>query len=139
MNRIIPFPSEVTELVRITDSLRTQYGRSFRLDGHLVGDLGELIASTAFGLTLLPASKGTHDAVDAEGRHYQIKLTMTGKEVAFRGKTAPDMVIVLRAIDDKSAEVVYHGPGEPVWKECRKPGDNGQRSVLISKIRQIQK
>lgn len=47
-------------------------GRKFTLDGHLVGNIGEVLVSNKYGLTILPNSTETHDAVDSRGRLVQI-------------------------------------------------------------------
>jgi hypothetical protein len=44
---------------------------------------------------------------------------------------------VLRVVSPEEAEVVYAGPGEYVWTNAGKIQKNGQRSVSLSKLRQI--
>lgn len=71
---------KATELFSITKELEELYpGRKFTIDGHLVGSIGEVLVAEKFNLTLLPNSTKTHDAVDGEGRYYQIKATQTDK------------------------------------------------------------
>jgi hypothetical protein len=41
---------EIKQLLEITQKLRTQYQRSFSLDGHLVDDIGEVLAAEKYGL-----------------------------------------------------------------------------------------
>ena len=46
-------------------------------------------------------------------------------------------LLVMRIIDPMSAELVYDGPGEPVWTACGKMQKNGQRSISLAKLRSI--
>jgi hypothetical protein len=52
--------------------------RTFPLDGHLVGELGEVVAAQAFGLRLYPRSYPGHDAFD-ETSDVQIKMTAANR------------------------------------------------------------
>ena len=59
---------------------RTPAARTFTLDGHLVGSIGEVVAAEALGLQLYSPSHAGHDAFDTNG-DVQVKLT-AGKKVA---------------------------------------------------------
>jgi hypothetical protein len=110
--------------------------RKFTLDGHLVGSIGEVVAAYAFRLTLYPPGVETHDAVASDGKKVQIKLTGGVRGVGISSK--PDFLIVLQLRDHKFS-VVYNGPGEPVWVNCR--GDaqgRGQRQISLNKLRELQ-
>ena len=66
----------IREICRFVDEFESPYpGRKFTPVGHRVGGIGEAHAAEHYGLTLLSASASTHDAVDADGRQYQIKAT----------------------------------------------------------------
>ena len=67
-------------------------GRKFTLDGHLVGRVGEVVATYMFDLELNPASTHGHDARAHDGRQVEIKLTQ-GRGVAIRHE--PEHLIVL--------------------------------------------
>jgi hypothetical protein len=103
-------------------------GRKFTPDGHLVGSIGEVVAAEALHLTLYPASKPGHDAFDANG-DVQIKMT-AGTSVSLYADCA--RLVVLKIISPEGAEIVYDGPGAPVWD---KVGKNGQRVVSLAKLR----
>jgi hypothetical protein len=49
--------------------------RSFALDGHLIGSIGEVICSYLFNLSLLPNSAEQFDAVTVDGKFVQIKIS----------------------------------------------------------------
>ncbi len=132
---IIALPKPIAEIFRQVEQLERAYpGRKFTPDGHLIGSIGEVIAAEAFGLMLLPASAPGHDARDENGALVQIKLT-SGKSIGLRASC--ERLLVMRIVDPKSAELVYDGPGEPVWTACGKMQKNGQRSISLTKLRSI--
>jgi hypothetical protein len=45
-----------------------------------------------------------------------------------------DRLIVLRLVSPKQAEIVYDGPGAPVWASAGKMQKNGQRKIALSKL-----
>ena len=124
------------DLYRVVNRLEELFpGRKFTPDGHLVGSIGEALASYMFDLRLLPASAPSHDAITADGAiKVQIKLTQ-GKSIALRSD--PEHLIVLRLDSDLVVEVAYNGPGAIVWSKAGKLQSNGARPISISKLREI--
>ncbi len=124
------------DLYRIVHRLEGLFpGRKFTPDGHLVGSIGEALASYMFDLKLLPASAPGHDAITADGNTMvQIKLTQ-GKSVALRSE--PEYLIVLRLNSDLEIEIVYNGRGATVWPHVSKLHSNGTRTISLSKLRKI--
>lgn len=110
------------------------YGRKFTLDGHALGSIGEIIASDAFALELLPMSAKGHDARCLTRGDVQIKIT-AGTSVALRH--ACNHLIVLKVLSPEMAEVVYDGPGAPVWQAVGKKQSNGQHTISIAKLKQL--
>jgi hypothetical protein len=49
----------------------------------------------------------------------------------------PWAMLVMRIVDPTSAELVYDGPGEPVWTACGKMQKNGQRNISLAKLRSL--
>ena len=126
---------KIKELYKITSELeRTYPGRKFTVEGHLVGSIGEVIVAEHYGLSLLPNSTKTHDAVSKEGKMVQIKATQV-KGISISSE--PDYVIVIRILSDGSWEEVYNGPGKPVWDNAGKTQKNGQRPISLSKLRSL--
>ena len=69
------FPQILRAICEAVDELeRMSAGRHFTPDGHLVGSLGEALASHHYGVELLPASAQGHDGAVA-GRKVQVKAT----------------------------------------------------------------
>ena len=132
MTRTLTLPEPIAEIFRQVERLERAYpGRKFTPDGHLIGSIGEVIAAEAFDLKLLPASAAGHDARDENGVLVQIKLT-SGKSIGLRA--CCERLLVMRIVDPTSAELVYDGPGEPVWAACGKMQKNGQRSISLTKL-----
>lgn len=111
-------------------------GQKFTPDGHLVGSIGEVIAAYMFDLQLLPNSYQNHDAKTVDGKLVQIKLTQGKRGVAISGQ--PDYLIVLRMSADQSVEVVFNGRGAEPWNQAGKMQKNGQRSISLFRLRQLQ-
>jgi hypothetical protein len=132
--RKIRLPEAVGRIYQATEELQRLYPhRKFTPDGHLVGSIGEVIAEEALGLTLYPMSKPGHDAYDADG-DVQIKLT-AGKRVALY--TTCNRLVVLLIVSPEEAEIVYDGPGQPVWEKTGKVAKNGQQAISLARLRAI--
>ena len=130
----IPLPKPVADIYRAVEQLEKLYpGRKFTPDGHLVGSIGEVIASEALGLTLYPASHAGHDAYDSKG-DVQIKMT-SGQSVAMYAECI--RLVVLKVVSHVEAEIVYDGAGVPAWHAAGKIGKNGQRVVRLTKLRAL--
>lgn len=128
-------PSLIQELYSIVNKLeRTYKGRKFTLDGHLVGSIGEVLASYYYDLELLPASTEKHDATTKNNRLVQIKATQ-GNSVGLRSE--PDYLIVIKILRDGSIEEIYNGPGDLAWNSAGKMQKNGQRSIYLSKLKKL--
>ena len=126
---------KIKQLYKITNELEQAYpGRKFTVDGHLVGSIGEVIVAEHYGLSLLPNSTKTHDAVSKEGKQVQIKATQV-KGIAISSE--PDYLIVIRILPDGSWEEIYNGPGKAAWDNAGKMQKNGQRPISLSKLRNL--
>ena len=124
---------KIKELYRITNELEKEYpGRKFTVDGHLVGSIGEVIVAEHYGLTLLPNSTKTHDALTDDKKYVQIKATQV-KSISISSE--PDYVIVIKLFSDGSWEEVYNGPGNLVWDAAGKMQKNGQRPISLNKLK----
>ena len=135
-SRKIKLPPAVAAIYRAVDELKVQYEkykRPFTPDGHLVGSLGEVIAAETLGLTLHPNSRPGHDAFDDDG-DIQIKMT-AGKRIALNA--CCERLVVIQVISPEEAEIIYIGPGEPVWSQAGKAGKNGQSTISLAKLRRI--
>ena len=124
---------KIKELYKITNELESKYpGRKFTIDGHLVGSIGEVIVAENYGLSLLPNSAKTHDAVSKDGKRIQIKATQV-KNISISSE--PDFVIVIQLKLDGSWIEIYNGPGKIVWDNAGKMQKNGQRPISIHRLK----
>lgn len=126
---------KIRQLFAIVDSLEEQFpGRKFTLDGHIVGSIGEVLAAYHYGLTLLPASAETHDAVASNGTNVQIKTTQT-KRISI--SSCPDHLIVWQLLPTGKVEEKYNGPGSFVWDAAGKMQKSGQRCISLLQLKRI--
>jgi hypothetical protein len=111
-------------------------GRPFTPDGHMVGSIGEVIAATRYGLTLVPPSTKGYDATTPDGRKVEIKATFGNRGVALRENHA-DLLVVLRLSRDGEHEEVYYGPADQAWARAGGMQSNGQRTVSLAQLRRL--
>lgn len=125
----------VRELYSIKNALEQQYpGRKFSLDGHLIGSIGEAIASEAYGITLYQNSSPVHDGRSSDGKEVQIKATQINRVSI---SSEPEHLIVIKILHDGTWEEIYNGPGSPAWNKAGKRQKNGQRQITISALREL--
>lgn len=126
---------KIQEMYSIIQELEDNFpGRPFTPDGHMVGSLGEVLVAERYGLQLLKPSAKTHDAVDSFGRNIQIKATQKNS-VALSSE--PDYIIVIKISQDGNFQEIYNGPGDVVWSSSGKMQKNGQRRILLSKLKTL--
>ena len=106
------FPQILRAIYEAVDELEAMFpGRHFTPDGHLVGSLGEALASYHYGVELLSASAQGHDGT-AGGRRVQVKATQ-GDRIAISSE--PEHLLVLKLGRDGAFTEEYNGPGDTVW------------------------
>lgn len=97
----------------IVELERMHPGRRFPLDGHLVGSIGEAGAEAMLELTLQPTSTTGHDAISADGRRVEIKVTYGSRSVGLRGTSHEDasalIVLQLTRAVGTDHKIVYNG------------------------------
>ena len=134
-NAIDTIPGVIQRLYELVSELERAFpGRPFTPDGHLVGSLGEVLASHYYDLVLLPCSTECHDAKARDGRLVQVKATQ-GDRVALRAQ--PDHLLVILIKKDGTIEEIYNGPGALAWTHCGKQQNHGQSPIRVSKLRNL--
>lgn len=130
-------PTLVAELYRIVDRLEELFpGRPFTVDGHLLGSIGEVLAAYHYGLDLTTPSTEGCDAESVRLGRIEIKTTQRSS-VAFRSQ--PPHLLVFRLDRSGAAEEIFNGPGSLIWPFVGTPQKNGQRSISLSKLRELQR
>jgi len=122
-------------LYQASEGLEEQFpGRRFTLDGHLIGSVGEVVAAYIFDLELNAASTRAHDAITHDGKMVEIKLTQ-GRSIAIRHE--PEHLIALHRARGAPLSIVYNGPGSVVWESAGRIQTNGQRSISLALLRNL--
>lgn len=115
-------------------------GKPFTPDGRLVGDIGEVVASLAYDLTLNEGLTKHHDAVTRDGRNVQIKTTF-GTSLTFPVHHVPDYYLGIRMNRDGTFEEIYNGPGHLIQavlsgRKATKTGLHGALMPMLKRINQ---
>ena len=132
VNDISSINEKIKALYKITNELEAQFpGTKFTPDGHLIGSIGEVLASYNYGIELYENSHERHDGKAQDGREVQIKATQIDK-VALSSE--PDYLIVLKIKKDGTWEEIYNGPGNIVWNNCGKTMKTGQCHITLNKL-----
>jgi len=87
--------------------------RQFTIDGRLVGDIGEVIASLDYDIVIDETSQPDYDGTTSDGRRVQIKATFQD-QLTF--KTVPAFYIGLKLNPNGTYEEIYNGPGDRIFK-----------------------
>jgi len=131
--RTAAVPALVKQLYELVGQLEELFpDRSFALDGHLVGSIGEVLAADRYQLKLLSMAEKVHDAQTPNGLFVQIKTTQC-ESVGLRSE--PAHLIVLKLADDGTTTEIYNGPGAAPWAEAGPRQKNGQCSIGLAKLR----
>ncbi len=134
-DNVSKIPELIQELYKIVQELEILFpNRSFALDGHLVGSIGEVLAANYYNLTLEKQSTKNYDAKTEDGRLVQIKATQ-GKSIGIRSE--PVYLLVIQIKSDGSFTEVYNGPGKLAWDKSGAMQKNGQRNISVSKLREL--
>ncbi len=107
---IVELPSLIGDLFRIVDRLNSLFpDRPFTPDGHLVGSIGEVVAAYVYDLSLEKCSNQGFDALTADRRKVEIKLT-GGKVVSISSDldSSPDILLVLQFHKNTSFREIFN-------------------------------
>ena len=114
-------------------------GPAIQPDGHLVGSLGEVLATELLDLTLMPPSNDGYDAVDSEGSKVEIKATTRRTVGLSASRTRAERLVVLTLDRDGKPTVVYDGDCGTAWAAAGAPQKNGQRAIGLARLARLKK
>ncbi len=132
----------------IDDLRKTFPQKAFTIDGRLVGDVGEVIATLYYDVKLHTVQQADHDGESSDGRKVQIKATFKDS-LTFR--TIPDYYLGLKLFPDGRYEEIYNGPGRIIYQHYKHRKGIGEKllsfpivglkklSVLVSPTDRIKK
>lgn len=130
------FPHLLAAIYSAVDELEAMFpGRHFTPDGHLVGSIGEALASYHYGIELFRASAEIHDGTMGEAK-VQVKATQ-GHRIALSSQ--PEHLLVLQIHRDGKFTEVYNGPGNLAWSlvSLKYKPKNGQYQITLSSLRRL--
>ena len=120
-------PKAIAELLQIVQNLHKAYPQKrFTLDGRLVGDIGEVLASIEYDIELYPNLQKHHDAKTLDAKLVQIKATMQNS-LTYPADHVPDYYLGIKINPDGSISEVFNGPGLVAYeavKNRQKPKTN---------------
>ena len=103
-------PRLIGQLFQTVRELSKLYpDRPFTPDGHLVGSIGEVVASYKYGLVLEKCSNEGFDAKTEDGKRVEIKLTGGSSVVVASGPEPPDLLLVLKLDSETGFKEIYNG------------------------------
>lgn len=105
--------------------------KDFTIDGRLVGDIGEIIASLNYDIELYDVSQPDYDGFTSDGRKVQIKCTFKDS-LTFR-KT-PDYYLGLKIYPDGSYSEIYNGPGYLIFQQYQHRSGIGKQLLSFPNI-----
>jgi len=103
--------------------------------GNLLGDFGEFIAETHYGLTKALAVANGYDATTKDGRTVQVKTNHAANQIGFRGEA--ELLLVIHVLITGDWEEVYFGPFKPVLEASRYSARDNKNMIAISKLRAL--
>jgi hypothetical protein len=129
-------PRLIRELYAVVAQLEAIFeGRHFTPDGHLVGSLGEALASHYYGVKLNKASTEAYDGI-RDGKRVEVKVTQ-GSRVPL--SSCSEHLLVFRLLPTGEFEECFNGPGAVAWALVarRKPTKNSQHQVSLAALRRL--
>lgn len=123
---------KVIQLNKISKELEQVFPeKSFKLDGIIVGNIVEIMASYVYGMSLYRQSEKTHDGI-SNGKEVQVKGTQSNGRILIH--EMPEHLLV-EYLNTEAGEIeeIYNGPGEFIWKYTT-PISATQNSITVSKL-----
>jgi len=104
-------------------------GKSFTIDGRLVGDIGEIIAAFEYDIELYEVQKADHDGETSDGRKVQVKATFKD---SLTFKTVPDYYLGFKLFEDGRHEEMFNGPGRIIYEHYKHRKGIGETLLSFS-------
>lgn len=103
--------------------------------GNLLGDYGEFIATTAYGLKKAPSGSNGFDAITSDGKTVQAKTNYAANQIGFRGSA--DLLLCLKVSDNGNWEEMYFGSFAAVREKARFSARDNKHMVPTSLLKSL--
>jgi hypothetical protein len=149
----LPLPLEIKDglkdILEGRDKLRSHYAkhseetenqtREFSLDGRLVGDIGELVASYIADLVLTGGAEADFDGHLTTDKSYKVQVRCSFRDGNIAIKHAEGHFIGIQLNENNGGEfrVIYDGPAELPWQYVNCDKNSGQRNTHKEKIKSL--
>lgn len=104
--------------------------------GNLLGDFGEFVAISHYGLTKAPGGSSGFDAETPDGRTVQIKTNYHANQIGFRGEA--DLLLVVGVNPDGTWSEIYFGDFAVVQENSRYSARDNKHMIAISKLKSLE-
>ncbi len=129
---------EINELLNIAERLREKYKRGFSIDGNIVGDIGEVLASEKYDLELHDPNTPIHDAYTPDGMQVQIKASFKDKcYISSKLKNRPDYFLFINIKRNGDIKEIYNGPASFIFSDYKKFGKTNNAITLMDESQLI--
>ena len=110
--------------------------KDFTIDGRLVGDIGEVIATLEYDVHLYEVQQAGHDGETSDGKKVQVKSTF--KDSLTFG-TIPDYYLGFKLFEDGRHEEIFNGPGRIIYQNYQHRKGIGERllSFPINELKRL--
>ena len=105
--------------------------------GNLLGDYGEYVAISHYGLTKAPAGANGYDATTADGKTVQIKANHAASTIGFRGEA--DLLLVIKVEPTGLWSEIYYGSFADVKALARYSARDNKHMVPTLHLRRMVK
>lgn len=136
-----PTEKQIREAVKSLQEIRTRLNQhfsdwKFTLDGNLVGDIGEAYAFAHYDVKKICTGTKDHDFIASDGKPVQVKMTQRKALGLGLKEPAFEYLVALYLDSNGEIEVLYNGPGAPVYT---RPGKPHRKSIPTDELRERNK
>ena len=132
--KMVGIKDKVQQLIEIVKELEKDFPRRhFTLDGHLVGSIGEVMASYYYGIELYTASTVAHDG-EVDGKKVQSKITQQ-EDIVINHE--PEYLIALYLIKNGNVYEIYNGSGKAPWDSASTRDSRNNRHMSENKLMEL--
>ena len=126
-NKKSPIANALTRIFGGIEQLRNTFpDKAFTIDGRLVGDIGEVIATREYDVELYQVQQPIHDGETSKDQKVQIKATFK-ESLTF--KTCPEYYLGFKLFEDGGHSEIYNGPGRLIYERYKHRKGIGEKSL----------